>query len=462
MLSPDREYNKVNRNSYTFNGNESIIDGVDINREIFLYRDTESKISDNKVKRNYHPVPIFVILSLIVLFYFFIDYRSFIYDIRYSIVTGFFIFFTVIATPFAVFQPILLLRNRKVLRYSYNQPKPGRKLLVVIATNGKASYVVNKIVATLRSYNLEMEIFALIEEYDRSNYDCDTIVVPKNYSTPKHSMNKHRALNYLSEWMGRRGYGSETYVVHLDDDSVVTKEYLQHVLAMDEHAGIGSVRLREYNHFTFSTLADFGRVADYDSYITFFTSKHRPIGVNGEGLVIRADIETKLGWDYGPVAAEDLVMGQKIYSSGYSFGFIPGFVYIAPALNALDFYRQRRRWIDHFFKSFKDVWRMRKAAALWFSYTHSFGWGAIAGLAVWIISSIMGFHINFILVGILSYDLVVSFIVRQYGASTVKDLKFNLKMLLLQIPTVIFESGTFFYYILRKPKGYKDYTIQKV
>jgi hypothetical protein len=220
--------------------------------------------------------------------------------------------------------------------------------------------------------------------------------------------------------------------------------------------------LREYRHVLFSTLADFGRVADYDSFITFFTSRRKPIGINGEGLVIRADIESKLGWDYGPVAAEDLVMGQKIYTSGYSFGFIPGFIYIAPALNALDFYRQRRRWIDHFFKSFKDVWRMRKAAALWFSYMHSFGWGSIAGLTVWIISAIIGFHINDILVGILFYDLVISFVIRQYGASTVRDWRYNLKMFVFQIPTVILESGTFFYYILRKPKTQIDYTIKKV
>ena len=461
MVTPEErmisQYSTNKRSEYDFFDHDS----VDVDKHIRLMRELkESKI---KIGKKFYHWKFFLVISVIFLLSFFIVYyHTFLFDIRGTILSYFFIIFTVIATPFAVAEPIMLLRNRKVLKYVYRKPKPGRKLLIVITTNGKATEVVNKIIATLRSYNMEMDIWALIEEYDKTHYDCPTIVVPSSYTTPKHSLNKHRALNYLSEWMSRKGYGKETYVVHLDDDSIVTKEYLQHVLSMDEDAGVGTVRLREYRHFLFSTLADFGRVADYDSFITFFTSKHKPIGVNGEGLVIRADIESKLGWDYGPVAAEDLVMGQKIYTSGYSFGFIPGFVYIAPALNALDFYRQRRRWIDHFFKSFRDVWRMRKVAALWFSYTHSFGWGSIAGIVVWIISSIMGFHINEILVGILLYDLVISFVIRQYGASTVKDWKFNLKMIVFQIPTVIFESGTFFYYILRKPKTQIDYTIKKV
>jgi hypothetical protein len=73
---------------------------------------------------------------------------------------------------------------------------------------------------------------------------------------------------------------------------------------------------------------------DYDSYVSFFSSRHRPIGVNGEGLTIRSDIESELGWDFGPVAAENLVMGQRIFAAGHSFCYIPGYVMIAPATPA--------------------------------------------------------------------------------------------------------------------------------
>lgn len=307
-----------------------------------------------------------------------------------------------------------------------------------------------------------MEIFTLIEEYDKFNYNSKTIVVPKNYITKKLSLNKHRALNYFSEWLLKNGYGKETYVVHLDDDTIVSEKYLQYVMGMEEVAGGGSIRLREFKHFILTTIAEFGRVADYDSWVAFFTIRHKPIGVNSEGLVIRADVESKIGWDYGPVSAEDLVMGQNIYSRGYSYGFIPGFIYLAPALTALDFYRQRRRWIDHFFISLKDVWKMRKSAVLWFVFLYSFGWSSMAGLIIWCISILIGFHLNIILLSILSYDLIISFAVRQYGASTVKDIKYNIVALIMQIPIVIFESGTFFYFIFRRPKTTKDYTIKKV
>ena len=35
--------------------------------------------------------------------------------------------------------------------------------------------------------------------------------------------------------------------------------------------------------------------------------QRHPVGVNGEGLTIRADVEARLGWDFGPIAAEDLL-----------------------------------------------------------------------------------------------------------------------------------------------------------
>ena len=294
MVAPEEhtlsEYSANKRGEYGFFDHDS----VDVDKHVRSTR--KLKESNTKSGKKFYHWKFFLVICVIFLLSFFIVYyHTFLFDIRGTILSYFFIFFTVIATPFAVAEPIMLLRNRKVLKYVYRKSKAGRKLLVFITTNGKATEVVNKIIETLRSYNMEMDIRALIEEYDKTHYDCPTIVVPSSYATPKHSLNKHRALNYLSEWMRTMGYGKETYVVHLDDDSIVTKEYLQHVLSMDEDAGVGSVRLREYRHFLFSTLADFGRVADYDSFITFFTSWRKPIGVNGEGLVIRADIESKLG-----------------------------------------------------------------------------------------------------------------------------------------------------------------------
>ncbi len=372
------------------------------------------------------------------------------------------IFFGMVAAPFSILQPILLIMNRNLRKYKHRPYVAGRRVIILITTVGQASNVVNHIIEVIRGYALDVDIRVLIEEYDRSVYNADAIVVPESYRTEKNSQNKHRALHYFSQWLSDNGYSSDTYVIHLDDDTYVTREYIQHVFSMEEDAGLGTVRLREYGHSLFSTLADFGRVTDYDSYVSFFSSRHRPIGVNGEGLTIRADIESELGWDFGPVSAEDLVMGQKIFSHGYSFGYIPGYVMIAPATNAKDFYRQRRRWVDHFIKSSRDIWKLRKAAFIWFSYLYTFGWGSLTGLIIWALVVLVGYRPPVPVLVILTYELIMAFISKQYGAWTVKEKKYRIILLLLQIPVTVFESGTFFYWAFKRPKGTKDYTIAKV
>jgi len=382
--------------------------------------------------------------------------------ILYSVFLYLLIFYGVIALPFSILQPILLIKNRKLKKYIQKPPVSRRRVLVLITTVGRATNVVNHIIDTIRGYGLNIDIRVLIEEYDKSEYHARTIVVPKSYITEKKSQNKHRALHYFSQWLRENGYGPETYVIHLDDDTIVTKEYIQYVFAMDEHAGLGSMRFREYGHNLLCTLVDFGRITDSDSYIAFFSNRHRPIGVNGEGLTIRADIESELGWDFGPVAAEDLLMGQRIVAAGYSYGYIPGYVMFAPPITAKDLYKQRRRWIDHFFKSINDVWRIRKAAVLWFTYLYGFAWGSLSGLIIWVIVFLIGYHPPLPVLTILTYELVMAFISKQYGAWTVKERRYRLIMLLLQIPVTVFECGTFFYWLFARPKGTHDYTISKV
>ncbi len=318
-----------------------------------------------------------------------------------------------------------------------------------------------QIVKQLKSYNFKnLYIYILVEYDNKTDYGVKSIVVPKDYKTDHHSKSKHRALHYFSEWLKKEGYGKETYVVHLDDDSVVSKKYLEYVMGMTAEAGQGAIRLRTYGHHLFSTLADFGRVVDCDTYCAFFNSRSTPFGVHGEGLVIRADVEEEIGWDYQPTVAEDFIMGQNIYSKGYKFDFIPGGIYIAPPTNTRDFYNQRRRWHHHFFESIHLGYKLHKSATAWFAYQYSMGWAMALGLGIWIYVLIARPSIYPILFYITTFNLIVSFGLYQYAAYYIKKLKYHLLMLLLQIPVTVYYSLTFFYYLLKKPKS--DIYIKKV
>jgi uncharacterized membrane protein YobD (UPF0266 family) len=84
------------------------------------------------------------------------------------------------------------------------------------------------------------------------------------------------------------------------------------------------------------------------------------------------------------------------------------------------------------------------------------------GLLVWMISHFMGFNPPLPLLAVLTYNLVMSFATRQYGASFLHNRLYSLYAFLLHVPTVIFESGTFFYYYLHPPDSKIDFTIRKV
>ena len=374
-------------------------------------------------------------------------------------------FFAIMNLPISVSQPILLVITRHYRKIGFGDPVPGRKVIILIATVGKAYDVVKEIIADLKSMNTQARIMVLIEEYDKNPYDCEKIVVPAGYTTPNNSHNKHRALHYYSEWLKRNGYGKETYTIHIDDDNMLSPLYIRNVFAMKDHAGGGTIRLREYSKHLLNTIAEFQRVADYDAFVSFFDIMKHPVGVNGEGLTIRADVEARLGWDFGPIAAEDLLMGQNIVYHGYSFGYIPGYVYLAPATRSIDFYKQRRRWIDHFFRSAKQVWGMNIIPVLWFTYLYAFGWLPIAGLGIWALTIFMHYQAPVYILAILTYELFYGFFTTQYGAFQQKHRVWNVAAILLQFPETFYMYGVFFYWFFTRKKlkaQLVDDTITKV
>ena len=192
------------------------------------------------------------------------------------------------------------------------EPVEGREIVVEITTNGQNPDVVDSITERLRSYDMNLRIYVVKEEHVRHRYSAMEITVPEDYETPNRSRTKLRALHYAIEWLHSNGCGKEAYICHLDDDSIVEKDYLRHVYGMDGVAVQGEIRLRDYGTHLMSTLADFICVSDCDVYCRHFNSRGKAMFVHGEGLVIRADVEYEFGWDYATYGADDVVMGNLV------------------------------------------------------------------------------------------------------------------------------------------------------
>jgi len=230
------------------------------------------------------------------------------------------------------------------------EPVSGRRVIVEITTNGQNPDVVDSIIGKLRTYDLNLDIFIVKEEVDPHRYAANEITVPAAYQTPKGSRTKLRALHYAINLLHSMGYGKEDYICHLDDDSIVERDYIRYIYGMSEVAGQGEIRLRDYGVHLMSTLADFIRVSDCDVYCRHFNRKGKAMFVHGEGLAIKADVEYEIGWDYSTYGADDVIMGNLI-SRKYGFGRIPYHIFISPTLTAGDFYKQRRRWLTVLFHS---------------------------------------------------------------------------------------------------------------
>ena len=381
-----------------------------------------------------------------------------------NILMYFFAFIVFIYFPLAIMQFAGISKNIwekfHPAHYPIAPPVPGRKVVVQITTNGSNASTVDSIIKTLQSYSLPIEIFVAKEERDTHSYNASELIIPSSYETVNGSYTKLRALQYAIDELHKMGYGKETYICHLDDDSIVEKDYLRYVFSMAGVAGQGEIRLREYGSHLMSTLADFIRVSDCDIFCKHFNSKGKALLVHGEGLVIRADIEYEFGWDYATYGADDVIMGNLV-SRKYGFERIPYHIFISPPVSAKDFYKQRRRWLTAIMLARKKLWHISHRLMFFLFYRYIVGWVGLFGFAFLVYGVLFGLNIPFILMVMAIFNTVSYFAVYQYGALTTNK-KYAPLALVLQYGISLYEGLTFWYALLFPPDTSKFDVIKKV
>jgi beta-1,4-mannosyltransferase len=181
--------------------------------------------------------------------------------------------------------------------------------------------------------------------------------VPSDYVTPLGSRFKTRANQYAMEVRREAGENTKNcYVYHLDDDTHIgsdTASSLAEFIELDGDRYYLAQGILTFPHeltpSKFCRLADSVRPADDLTRFAFFTGLcGTPLGgLHGEHLVIRADIEDEIGWDFPDTVIEDAYFaiqfamkyrGRSTTLNSYSYGASPSSV--------RDLLRQRRRWIE--------------------------------------------------------------------------------------------------------------------
>ncbi|MCE7736873.1 MAG: hypothetical protein GPJ54_18460 [Candidatus Heimdallarchaeota archaeon] len=188
-------------------------------------------------------------------------------------------------------------------------------------------------------------------------------VVPQNYKTDNSTKLKARALHYMIEVREKiakkKGLSLKNqYIIHFDAESTINsgglKTIIASVLKYPNKTIFQGPIFYSNNWFKSGIYSrQMESLRPWNCYECYSSTKNGlPYHLHGSNIVVRADVECDLGWDFGllkgyPVVAEDLVFGIKAYLKyGKSiFGWHGANMIEQPAFTLNDSIKQRVRWI---------------------------------------------------------------------------------------------------------------------
>jgi egghead protein (zeste-white 4 protein) len=248
----------------------------------------------------------------------------------------------IVTVPTLLAQGNLPALQRVLLSLLINLPQHFDRFHVDVITEGSVD---------------DLPLMLWLEEIGEMGRPMRIVNVPPDYETPRGARFKTRANQFAME--ARRAAGENTphcYVYHLDDDTHIGKDTaasLAEFIELDgDHYFLAQGVLTFPHNLTpsrFCRLADSIRPADDLTRFAFFTGAlGTPLGgLHGEHLIVRADIEDEIGWDFPNTVIEDAYFAiqfamryprRSTMLNSYSYGASPATI--------TDLVRQRRRWIE--------------------------------------------------------------------------------------------------------------------
>jgi beta-1,4-mannosyltransferase len=268
-------------------------------------------------------------------------------------------------------------RSRPPRRLSFEPDRPvDDTLVVVIPTVGRTDTVpaltrtVTSMVRELPAHFPSMRVDVVVEQ------DCEAIreivalatdlrhvrvvSVPRDFRTSRGTRFKARA-NHFAHLM-RQVEGedrADVWVLHMDDDTAVgadTAEVLAQFVGEQRLAGTSALDLcqgvlcypRELAPSRLLWMADAVRPGCDVGLFAATTGRGSPrAGLHGELLLVRASVESAIGWDFGPRTLVEDAQFALLFAQRFPGGsaWVPCRSYGASPATVRDFIRQRERWV---------------------------------------------------------------------------------------------------------------------
>ena len=242
-------------------------------------------------------------------------------------------------------------------------PTIGRHDVMPALTRAVESYV-ESAPAGFDNWRVDVvaeETSEAIEALDAlASHRVRVLYVPADYTTPRGTERKARANHWTDALRRREGeLRSDVWVLHMDDDTGVAPDTILEVArfiednpADDPNAkvfGQGVLTYpRSYAKKLMVWVADSIRPSSDLSFFRAATGSGRPLfGAHGELLLIRADIEATIGWDFGRLLSitEDANFALT-FAHRYPgrSGWFPGRCFGSAPESFSDLVTQRKRW----------------------------------------------------------------------------------------------------------------------
>ena len=316
-----------------------------------------------------------------------------------------------------------IIKYRKVIVKKTFVPINPKRVIFQITTIGSMKIVqesvdnINRICEQVGYSNYRIDV---VTEVDETFENAVTLRVPKNYSTANQAKYKARALQYAIDARDQKGENtSDVWIYHLDDESMITKQGLLSIL---DHTDNNREPIAE-GLITYPNKINVGsKLVKYLDAVrpTFcytccamLKSQKKPDWLHGSNLLLRADVEKDIGWDFPDTCAEDSLFGYIAYKKyGGVFGWHGGVLEEQSPFTFSDFIKQRQRWIKG---TFENLGRMGMAEKFKTSYRMlSWFFGSVSFFTL-IPSLVIKQTYPFFLTPFFILDTIILFAVYQIG-----------------------------------------------
>jgi len=352
----------------------------------------------------------------------------------------------------------------KPLKTRFGTPQ----IIFQVTTKGKIPIVqetVNQILKVCQKIEYTKYEIWVVTDVEEKFENCRTIKVPTEYSC--NAVFKGRALQYAVEirsWEKKNT--NSLYIFHLDDESLVTEQTICSILSYLEETpapiseGLILYPLHEDEIIKISNLLDTIRPFCCFECMEFM-KRGNPAYIHGSNLLVRSDVEEKVGWNNGKTFAEDslFAIAARTKLGRGVFGWHGAIVEEKSPHNLRDIFRQRKRWFYGLIQNLKYLTLKDKIlqvarALIWSS---GFISGLVSIFALLIPQNIPAvlriFFLMASLLWLLSYQ-IGAFLNSRY-LSRLKRLQFHL-LTLVSTPLIgMIECSIPVLSVIRRPKTFE-------